>query len=218
MFGCDWSPGFSLCKKTLRLRRFRWTMIRKATANSTRMTRFTKRQSEEKTFVRTIDITMKHLYIDLQYFVLIQTVLDIYIVTLIISYWYFCYLCNNCGFFLTHNFNTFHVKFYYYYWNFRNYFMSSYVYSKPLHIDTTGTSLNLQYHHGCFCYLSVRHRLFSRLWYCPLEFEYLWRNSLKDQWSFRPFIQCNITCNWLSVHFFIILLLVCTCFFSSSHY
>ena len=34
-------PGFSLCRKSLRLRRFRWTMIRKATASSSRTTAFT---------------------------------------------------------------------------------------------------------------------------------------------------------------------------------
>uniref|UniRef100_A0A3Q3BGK7 Signal peptidase complex subunit 1 n=1 Tax=Haplochromis burtoni TaxID=8153 RepID=A0A3Q3BGK7_HAPBU len=36
-------PGFSVCKKSLRLRRFRWTMMRKATASSTRMITLTER-------------------------------------------------------------------------------------------------------------------------------------------------------------------------------
>lgn len=39
-------PGFSVCKKSLRLRRFRWTMMRKATASSTRMITLTERHSK----------------------------------------------------------------------------------------------------------------------------------------------------------------------------
>lgn len=40
-------PGLSLYNKSLRLRRFRSTMIRKATASNTRMTTFTERHNEQ---------------------------------------------------------------------------------------------------------------------------------------------------------------------------
>lgn len=40
-------PGFSLCKKSVRLRRFLWTTMRKATASSRRMTTFTESHKEQ---------------------------------------------------------------------------------------------------------------------------------------------------------------------------